>query len=138
MSFYQPLSSTYKLSGKVLIVPVVSVANVAQLVADLFVASLKLDRVGVFDPKHLVPVVGAREDGSAGITTPIELFGQHDSNIAVIQQRSPVLKSFKQDFTDDLLEFIRNSGVSAVIFLGGVDMSNRTDAQMLWVQNVSS
>lgn len=52
--------------------PVVSVGNVAQLTADLFIASLKLDRVGVFDPKYLVPVVGAREDGTAGLTTPIE------------------------------------------------------------------
>lgn len=52
--------------------PIVSVGNVAQLAADLLIASLKLDRVGVFDPKHLVPVVGAREDGSPGLTTPIE------------------------------------------------------------------
>ncbi|KIK91815.1 hypothetical protein PAXRUDRAFT_830513 [Paxillus rubicundulus Ve08.2h10] len=130
MAFYRPLA-VYKLSGKVLIVPVVSVANVAQLAVDLFIASLKLDRVGVFDPKYVVPVVGAREDVATGITTPMELFGKDDSNIAVIQQHSPVLKCFKQDFTDDLLEFIRNSGVSAVIFMGGVDMSNRTDAQML-------
>lgn len=49
-----------------------SVGNVAQLAADLLIASLKLDRVGVFDPRHLVPVVGAREDGAAGLTTPIE------------------------------------------------------------------
>ena len=49
-----------------------SVGNVAQLAADLLIASLKLDRVGVFDPQYLVPVVGAREDGTAGLTTPIE------------------------------------------------------------------
>jgi len=88
MSFYRPLNSTYKLPGRVLLVvsivppplrgshdrtqPVVSVGNVAQLAADLLIASLKLDRVGVFDPKHLVPVVGAREDGTVGLTTPIE------------------------------------------------------------------
>jgi hypothetical protein len=90
MSFYRPLSTraTYKLSGRILLVvssvpspsrashdrtqPVVSVGNVAQLAADLLIASLKLDRVGIFDPKYLVPVVGAREDGTAGLTTPIE------------------------------------------------------------------
>ncbi|KAH0827853.1 hypothetical protein J3R83DRAFT_3479 [Lanmaoa asiatica] len=126
MSFYRPLSTTYKLSGRVLLVvssfpspsrgsydrtqPVVSVGNVAQLAADLLIASLKLDRVGVFDPKYLVPVVGAREDGTPGLTTPIErespsmqpletsgqcirtVFGEANSKIAVIQQRSPVLK----------------------------------------------
>lgn len=88
MSFYRPLNTTYKLSGRVLLVvssvpsplrashdrtqPIVSVGNVAQLAADLLIASLKLDRVGVFDPKYLVPVVGAREDGTDGLTTPIE------------------------------------------------------------------
>ncbi|KAG6369546.1 PAC2 family-domain-containing protein [Boletus reticuloceps] len=132
MSFFRPLNTTYKLSGRVILVPVVSVGNVAQLAADLLIASLKLDRVGVFDPKYLVPVVGAREDsdGTDGLTTPIELFGEASNTIAVIQQRSPVLKSSKQQFTDTLLEFIRNSGVSAVIFMGGVDTSDRTDSQM--------
>ncbi|KIJ68149.1 hypothetical protein HYDPIDRAFT_83335 [Hydnomerulius pinastri MD-312] len=130
MSFYRSTTS-YKLTGKILIVPIVSVANVAQLAADLFIASLNLDRVGVFDPKYLVPAVGAREDDAPGITTPLELFGSDSSNLAIVQQRSPVLKSFKQNFCDDLLKFIETSGVSAVIFLGGVDMSNRTDSQML-------
>ena len=37
---------------------------------------------------------------------------------------------FKQEFINALLEFIRTSGVSAVVFLGGVDTSDRTDAQM--------
>ncbi|KAG9316605.1 PAC2 family-domain-containing protein [Chiua virens] len=130
MSFYRPLTATFKLSGRVLLVPIVSVGNVAQLAADLLIASHKLDRVGVFDPKYLVPVVGACEDGAPGLTTPIELFGEANSQIAVIQQRSPVLKTFKQNFTDVLLEFIRNSGVSAVVFVGGVDTIDRTDAQM--------
>ncbi|KAG8213878.1 hypothetical protein J3R82DRAFT_10622, partial [Butyriboletus roseoflavus] len=73
--------------------------------ADLLIASLKLDRVGVFDPKHLVPVVGAREDGTAGFrpsnvsrppnaicrviwTSRIRpVFGDANSRIAVIQTR---------------------------------------------------
>ncbi|KAH7888704.1 PAC2 family-domain-containing protein [Phlebopus sp. FC_14] len=130
MTFYRPVTN-YTLTGKVLLVPVVSVANVAQLAADLFIASLDLGRVGVFDPKCLVPVVGACEHGAAGITTPLELFGSSSTDIAVIQQRSPVLKAFKKDFCHDLLEFTRTSGVSAVIFMAGVDMSNRHDAQML-------
>lgn len=111
--------------------PIVSVGNVAQLAADLLIASLKLNRVGVFDPKHLVPVVGAREDGTAGLTTPIELFGDQKSKIVIVQQRSPVLKSFKQQFADALLEFIRDSGVSAVVFMAGIDTMDRTDTQML-------
>lgn len=41
---------------------------------------------------------------------------------------------FKQQFSDTLLKFIRSSGVSAVIFMGGVDTSDRTDTQMLSVR----
>jgi hypothetical protein len=52
--------------------PVVSVANVAQLAADLLITSLSLHRVGIFDPRSLVPVVGAREDGLPGVVTPLE------------------------------------------------------------------
>jgi proteasome assembly chaperone 2 len=31
-----------------------------------------LEKIGDFDPKYFVPVVGAREDGHNGITTPFE------------------------------------------------------------------
>lgn len=50
----------------------VSTANVAQLAVDLMIATLSLVRVAVLDPRYCVPVVGAREDGLNGITTPIE------------------------------------------------------------------
>jgi predicted ATP-grasp superfamily ATP-dependent carboligase len=50
----------------------VSTANVGQLAADVLIASLRLERIGVFDPKYFIPVVGAREDGRPGITTPYE------------------------------------------------------------------
>lgn len=50
----------------------VSTANVAQLAVDLVIATLSLMPVAVLDSRYCVPVVGAREDGSKGITTPIE------------------------------------------------------------------
>ncbi|EGO25749.1 hypothetical protein SERLADRAFT_408018 [Serpula lacrymans var. lacrymans S7.9] len=130
MSFYHP-TKTFDLTGKVLVVPIVSVANVSQLAVDLLVASLSLERIGLFDTKYLIPAVGAREDGQAGITTSLELYGKNGMDIIVAQQRSPPLKSYKQDFVDALLGFVQESGVAAALFLGGVDMSNRTDAQML-------
>jgi len=126
--FYFP--SEDNLNGKVLIVPVVSVANVGQLAADLLISSLDLHRIGIFNPKDLVPVVGAREDDEAGVTTPLELYSRQDVNIVVIQQRSPVLKSRKDEFISDLCSFIQSSKFSAVVFLSGVDTSNRTDEQM--------
>ena len=36
------------------------------------IATLGLERIGLFDARDLVPVAGAREDGLPGITTPLE------------------------------------------------------------------
>jgi proteasome assembly chaperone 2 len=94
----------------------VSAANIAQLAADLLIASLSLHLVGVFDSRDLVPVVGGREDGEEGVSTPLErepttppftfpsleflrtqgrfpsaVFGKEGCDVVVIQQRSPVL-----------------------------------------------
>jgi len=66
-----------------------------------------------------------------GITTPIELFGRSDLNFLVIQQRSPILKSKKQEFIDILLGFVKTSKIGAMLLISGVDPLNRTDAQMM-------
>lgn len=123
-------SSEGILKGKILITPIVSTANVGQLAADLLISSLDLHRIGIFNPRDLVPVVGAREDDEPGVTTPLELYGRHDANVVVIQQRSPVLKSRKDEFISNLYSFIQTSEFSAVVFLSGMDTSNRTDEQM--------
>ncbi|KAF4621076.1 hypothetical protein D9613_000383 [Agrocybe pediades] len=124
-------SRTTSMEGKVLIVPIVSTANVGQLAVDLIIASLALTRIAVLDPRFCIPVVGARDDGQKGITTALELYGHPDSNLVVIQQRSPVLKSLKEEFIQELLTFIKDEKFSSVLFLAGVDLSNRTDAQMM-------
>jgi proteasome assembly chaperone 2 len=130
MSFFYA-TKDFELAGKSLIVPIVSTANVSQLAVDLLIASLSLKQIGIFDPKDIVPVVGGREDGLEGITTPLELYGRDQVNVVVIQQRSPVMKSRKQEFTECLLDFIQSSSFAACVFLSGVEMTNRTDAQML-------
>jgi len=76
-------------------------------------------------------VIGGREDGEEGVTTPLELYGRNGVDIVIVQQRSPVMKARKQEFTESLLGFIQSSNFSACVFLSGVDMSNRTDSQML-------
>lgn len=56
----------------------VSVANLAQLAADLLICTLGLERVGYLEDAYLVPAVGARDlplDGghnAGGISTPLE------------------------------------------------------------------
>ncbi|KAH9002093.1 PAC2 family-domain-containing protein [Lactarius hatsudake] len=130
MTFYHPVLP-FALHGKTLVVPVVSIANIAQLAVDLLIASLSLRKIGIFDPRDLVPVIGGREDGEEGITTPLELFGREGCGIVLIQQRSPVLVPRKQAFIDSLFQFVQEQRLSAVLILSGVDMSDRTDAQML-------
>ena len=49
----------------------VSAGNVAQLAVDLLISTLKLEQIGVFDSRDLIPVAGGREDGP-GISTPLE------------------------------------------------------------------
>ncbi|KAJ7188023.1 PAC2 family-domain-containing protein [Mycena filopes] len=128
MVFFNP-TTTFQLTGKTLIVPVVSTANVSQLAADLLIATLSLERIGIFDSASLVPVVGSLEDG-VGVSTPLELYGKSGVDVVVLQQRSPTLKSQKQEFIQALLEFVKTSGVASALFLSGVDLSNRTDTQM--------
>ncbi|KAL5523948.1 hypothetical protein ACEPAG_8121 [Sanghuangporus baumii] len=130
VDFYYSLIPSFSLKSKTLVVPVVSVGNVAQLAADLLIATLGLQQLGVFDPTYLIPVVGAREDGP-GIATPLELFGKEGVDILVIQQRSPVLKSRKEAFSASLREFIQANEIGAALYLTGVDVTNRSDAQMM-------
>ncbi|KAK2464282.1 hypothetical protein APHAL10511_003739 [Amanita phalloides] len=128
---YRHSERNSNIEGKVLVIPIVSTANVSQLTADLLITSLSLKYVATLDPGYFIPIAGGRDDGEPGITTPFELYTQDNINLAVIQQRSPVLKSRKQEFVDAMLNFIKSTGVSAVLFLSGVDVSNRTDSQMI-------
>ncbi|KAK7472657.1 hypothetical protein VKT23_000770 [Stygiomarasmius scandens] len=130
MEFASPVSKL-DLAGKILIVPIVSTANVSQLAVDLLIVSLGLTRQAIIDPGYFIPVVGGREDDEVGVTTPAELYGKEGVPVIVVQHRSPPLKAKKQDYIDHFLRFIQECGVTAVLFLAGVDLSNRTDDQML-------
>ncbi|KAF8894080.1 PAC2 family-domain-containing protein [Infundibulicybe gibba] len=125
--FYIPVGDV-GLAGKTIIIPVVSIANVAQLAADLLISNLSLQHIGIFNPAFLIPAVGGREDGQEGITTPLELYGKPDSNFLLVQQRSP---SQKQAFVGELWNFIKSSNIGCVLLLSGLDPTNRTDSQML-------
>ena len=117
---------------------------------DLLISSLKLERVGILDSHFLHPVVGGREDGQEGLTTPLEVYGRRGFPFHIIQQRSPVIKVSiyawrlcylvllspkrrKRDFVDALLNFIATSGFSGVLILSALDLSHRIDAHMQWV-----
>lgn len=50
----------------------VSIGNVPQLTADLFIHTFSLDRVGFLDTDTVTPVSSLREDTQLGATVPIE------------------------------------------------------------------
>lgn len=70
-----------------------SAANVAQLAVDLLIASLSLRSVGVFDSRDLVPIVGGREDGEEGVSTPLEREPRRRSFLLVDYSDRPSLDS---------------------------------------------
>ncbi|KAH8119502.1 PAC2 family-domain-containing protein [Phellopilus nigrolimitatus] len=130
MTFYHPFSPSVSLKSKTLIVPVVSIGNVPQLAVDLLITTFDLKQIGIFDSRDLVPVVGPREEGP-GVSTPLELYGKDGVDIVVVQQRSPVLKMHKEAFSTALVKFVQKNELGALLYLTGVDLSNRSDAQML-------
>ncbi|KAF9506188.1 hypothetical protein BS47DRAFT_1353020 [Hydnum rufescens UP504] len=130
MDFHAWGSYETTLKDTTLIIPIVSTANLPQLAVDLLISSLQLETVGILDSHFLHPVVGGREDGQDGVTTPLEVYGRQGFPFHLIQQRSPVIKSRKRECVDALFKFITNSGFSAVLILSGLDLSNRVDAHM--------
>ncbi|KAH8828255.1 PAC2 family-domain-containing protein [Flagelloscypha sp. PMI_526] len=130
MGFIYP--KTPSLSNKTLVIPIVSVANVSQLAVDLLIASLDLTREAIVDPTFFIPATSSSADG---IVTPLELYSSSTSPIAVFQQRSPVLKAQKQNFIASLLTFLKEARPAAILFLTGMDMSQRADSEMLLDKN---
>lgn len=68
---------------------------------------------------------------SINIDSLLSVYGRDGLEIVLIQQRSPTQRSMKQEFTQDLFDFVRKSAFSSVLILSGVDLSNRLDEQML-------
>ncbi|KAE9411227.1 hypothetical protein BT96DRAFT_869853 [Gymnopus androsaceus JB14] len=129
MPFLNPATNP-NLSGKTLIIPMVSSAFVACLSVDLLISSLGLARIAVLDSRYFIPMVGSRDNEEYGITTPFELYGKDGLDVVFMQQRSPTQRAKKQEFTEDLFDFVRKSSIASVLILSGVDLSNRLDEQM--------
>ena len=58
----------------------------------MLIASLSLRVIGVFDSRDLVPVVGGREDGGEGISTPLECEFRLRLRILILQFHPPLLR----------------------------------------------
>ncbi|KAL0092481.1 PAC2 family-domain-containing protein [Phycomyces blakesleeanus] len=119
------------LEGSTLVLPTVSIGNVPQLTCDLIIHTLHLDRVGFLDDDSVLPVAGAREEtGGIGVSVPIEVFQSSDHKWTVVQQRAPTEKGKKQQFLENIREFVKVHKFSQVVLLTSIDASRRIDAQI--------
>ncbi|KAH8547877.1 PAC2 family-domain-containing protein [Umbelopsis sp. PMI_123] len=122
------------LKGTTLIIPTVSIANVPQLTIDLYVSSLKLERVGFLDDPSVMPVAGVFEsDPSKGITVALEVYQTKDRHFTFVQQRTPIFKGKRQVFLSNLDAFITASAFAKTLIITSTDASRRVDVQMTGV-----
>ncbi|XP_012573204.1 uncharacterized protein [Cicer arietinum] len=80
-----------------LILPAVSIGNVGQLTADLFVSSMDSERVGYLDNPYVLPCVGNDAYGplpQGDLALPLEVYDSPSNALTIIQQRSPVIKIY--------------------------------------------
>ncbi|KAF9904822.1 Proteasome assembly chaperone 2 [Lobosporangium transversale] len=145
-----------RLKGTTLILPSVSIGNVPQLTIDLLLATLKLDRVGCIEDENVVPVLGpadsvldpmtpstirknnnvaapaatrAEATGPA-LALAVEVFQSKDGKWTLIQQRSPTVHHRSHHYTDNLIQFIKESGFGQVVLLTSADGARRIDIQL--------
>ncbi|KAI8641109.1 PAC2 family-domain-containing protein [Parasitella parasitica] len=120
-------SNSFK--NSTLILPTVSIGNVAQLASDLIIHTFKLERVGFLDDDSVLPVSGVREDiNLPGSTVPIEVYQSKDQLWTCIQQRSPTIKGKRQEFLDNMTRF--GAQFQKVVILTSMDASRRLDSQI--------
>ncbi|ORY23634.1 PAC2 family-domain-containing protein [Naematelia encephala] len=129
MVAYYP-SGPSTLRNKVLIVPAVSLANLPQLAADLLITTLGLSRTGFIGRgETVIPLSGVGERGEI-LTGGLEVYGREDSELVVIQQRSPTLKAKKDAHLSLLSDFITSNDFAFVLILASLDASDRDDESL--------
>lgn len=144
---FQPVPgfSSVKLSQSTLIVPTVAIGNVPQLAIDLLLQTLKFDKVGVLDSVYLYPFASPIDVAATGldaeykdtrISNALEVYFNEDHNLTVIQQRSPIIPSFRLNFVKEIIQpFIVDSKFSKIVILdssdaGLVEQYNYGDIQL--------
>ncbi|KAG0307133.1 Proteasome assembly chaperone 2 [Dissophora globulifera] len=151
-----PGFDTSRFKGTTLILPSVSIGNVPQLTADLLLATLSLDRVGCIEDENVIPVIGPADppqqtglkskrpayasssssattlavSSGAALSLAVEVFQSKDGQWTLIQQRSPTLRHRSHFYTDNLIQFIKDSNFGQVVVLASADGARRVDTQL--------
>lgn len=113
------------LSGSVLIIPSISIANIPQLASDLLIHTLDFEQVATLSDKYLYPFVSPVDytlDGEtskqSGISLPLEVYFSKKHQISILQQRSPIIPGFAATHVHEVLvPFIEKANFKHVILL---------------------
>lgn len=130
--------SSLDLRGHTLILPCVSIGNIGQLAIDILLASTlargeKAEYVCDLDGRFCVPLVGSStkiESNPSLLRTPLQVFTFVNSKLTIVQQRSPIEKTQKDEFINVLGSWAQEKGFREIICLAGIDAGLRTDTQM--------
>lgn len=120
-----------------LIIPLVSAGNVAQLTTDLILHSLadEFDYVCDLDSTYLHPFVGPL-DYVSGVSaslydkspqkkhsTPLELYHNPKKQLYVLQQRTPIIQGYENNFCHEVLvPLVQKLSVEKVLILDSISI----------------
>ncbi|XP_009761533.1 uncharacterized protein [Nicotiana sylvestris] len=133
MEFYAEEGKSLSSDNSTLILPALSVGNVGQLAVDLLVASLRAERIGYLDDPNVVPCVGndAYWPSPPGeLALPVEVYESSPDALALVQQRSPVVKGMMVEFARNLANFAAANGKKHVIVLSGLEFGRWRNIDM--------
>jgi len=126
-------------SGYTLILPTVSIGNVAQLSVDLILSSYPgVRRVGMYyDPENVEPYAAPdplaikTKDVKGVLGFGIEIYEDPTRKLVIWQQRVPAIVGRLQAFTEGVVKFIVNQHFDRVILLTSDFNYDRTDEQLM-------
>lgn len=115
-----------KLSKTTLILPSISHANLPQLTIDLILHTFPFVKVDSLDSTFLYPFASPidhirGQPQPQGISTPLDLYFCEELGLSLVQQRSPVIPTYQQNFHSQLIKFINDTGFDKVVLLDSKD-----------------
>ncbi|UZJ54255.1 hypothetical protein CBS101457_003575 [Exobasidium rhododendri] len=134
-------SSTLNVKGHTLIIPCVSIGSVPQLAIDALIEPENATKIfgqpaqliSTLDHRFCVPFLGGVQLGDSEEALPqgpLRVYSFERAKVTVLQQRSPIIKSRKQDYVKNLIKWIKQQGFMDVVVLTSLDAGLRNDAQM--------
>ncbi|KAH3678469.1 hypothetical protein WICMUC_001486 [Wickerhamomyces mucosus] len=123
-----------KLKGSRLVLPTISIGNVPQLSTDLLVYNFNLIPIGRLNSQFLYPFASPQDyvidnvnSTTNNTTTALDLYFNESLNLTIIQQRSPILPGYHQNFINYIVQLINNIGFESLLILDSNESALQTD-----------